>query len=1161
MMYSDNPNYFDEEVATKSNETNSKSFFLFKKRHSSGKLVTSKPVSINIDLNPGAQKRRGSLKGLLRSRSNSTTSPPVRTADTNTRKHNTLDYRNHGADSIRDRWDSYNDSFSENSANDDVFYSNSIDSKCSSLLQGRREHLRSEEATSSETRRHSIGTFMMKEHMRTGSISDEVPKMLAPKAPTASKSIQRHGESPMSAVDDILFVTSRHNEQAMMWVNHLKTCFDKITKQRGRLPFNFLHVKIDEDQITQQLTHRCQYTKLQIVIVCPTLLSLSSQFLQSNMKLLLKPERVLGMLLDVTETRVWEIHKATFPAYNKWRTCVVGDHEQSFVSELLGIATDILGRALRQQPMLNTEVTNVVSSPKTTTAASHSTAGHQEAFTLFPRKVKVGQSKIIAILNEPLIKDDWIKIKIEKANEIIEITNIKRRNPYTIQFNIPETCMEISMMIGIRLEKNNVDLGCRPLKCESRLRELEQILKSQDAPMDFLCQSIGIAVSDRDKLDTYLLHSFQRNIPPNFHLLNAEATGDGLKTHRETNPEEYPTLLHFAAYWGLEKLCLQLMDCPGGDVACEMRNISGRTPADLAEIGGHFKLANNFKNFSQMHEFTTMYHYFKGISEASPNKVVIEPKSSSSTPAHNTKERSPMVKSSPHAGRAPRHQHHQSEGYMEMNGSGSDIESSQCEGFNSVSNLNYLNVEASGGSGQDEVDFVAFDPQKQAEKDKEILNNLNSSHDESVGREHEILFNELRITEPEYFESSDINKSDAFSQECSNLLENCNVYCNNDFDYLIQPSNLPVKTSESESDYLVQPSNIPIHEYSNFDFGNEYQNNPSNKQINVNQEAGREISHLRLSFKKKDQETDYKPKNATLKRQESNTSKKSVDDELLEIITDFKNNVFTIQEVEQLVDSWKSRNDVQKSFKDKAEQLQRMREEYERIQQQMKEKLKRPTPFERMKKMFSKNKHTPSKKVNPSATTPSDVCDDIKFSMLAPSSHSHRPISSTSLQSISSGSSGRMSTLSGASVGDSGTHSDSDERKFGFGNKEHNRGSLMENYMIPPAPRPVITPAGTPTPVEEKERPCFGSAMANEHYTIFPSNIPVFQEPYNDYVNTPCSPTLNPIDETKESETQVQHIKIQRHEIIYSQLENARPTLSSFRASTDEQQSSNIEDV
>ena len=36
---------------------------------------------------------------------------------------------------------------------------------------------------------------------------------------------------------DVLFVTARHSEHGMLWVNHLKVCFDKITKQRGRLPF------------------------------------------------------------------------------------------------------------------------------------------------------------------------------------------------------------------------------------------------------------------------------------------------------------------------------------------------------------------------------------------------------------------------------------------------------------------------------------------------------------------------------------------------------------------------------------------------------------------------------------------------------------------------------------------------------------------------------------------------------------------------------------------------------------------------------------------------------------------------------------------------------------------------------------------------------------
>lgn len=79
-------------------------------------------------------------------------------------------------------------------------------------------------------------------------------------------------------------------------------------------------------------------------------------------------------------------------------------------------------------------------------------------------------------------------------------------------------------------------------------------------------------------------------------------------------------------------------------------------------------------------------------------------------------------------------------------------------------------------------------------------------------------------------------------------------------------------------------------------------------------------------------------------------------DELLEIIHDFKNNVFTISEVEKLVETWKTRNDVQQNLKDKQRQLMAMRDEYERIQKLMKEDMKRPTPFDRVRKFFSKGK-------------------------------------------------------------------------------------------------------------------------------------------------------------------------------------------------------------
>lgn len=61
--------------------------------------------------------------------------------------------------------------------------------------------------------------------------------------------------------------------------------------------------------------------------------------------------------------------------------------------------------------------------------------------------------------------------------------------------------------------------------------------------------------------------------------------------------EEYPTLLHFAARFGLEKLAWQLLDCPGGEVACDLKNVSELTPAELAEQAGHAKLAHQLRGY------------------------------------------------------------------------------------------------------------------------------------------------------------------------------------------------------------------------------------------------------------------------------------------------------------------------------------------------------------------------------------------------------------------------------------------------------------------------------------------------------------------------------------------------------------------------------------
>lgn len=48
-----------------------------------------------------------------------------------------------------------------------------------------------------------------------------------------------------------------------------------------------------------------------------------------------------------------------------------------------------------------------------------------------------GQSRVIALLNDPIREEDSIKIMVDKKGEVIQIPTFKKRNPYTLQFDIP----------------------------------------------------------------------------------------------------------------------------------------------------------------------------------------------------------------------------------------------------------------------------------------------------------------------------------------------------------------------------------------------------------------------------------------------------------------------------------------------------------------------------------------------------------------------------------------------------------------------------------------------------------------------------------------------------------------------------------------------------
>lgn len=56
--------------------------------------------------------------------------------------------------------------------------------------------------------------------------------------------------------------------------------------------------------------------------------------------------------------------------------------------------------------------------------------------------------------------------------------------------------------------------------------------------------------------------------------------------------------MHFSARWGLDKLTMQLLECPGGEAAISLRNIHGKTPLEMAEQYSHERCIDILKNFS-----------------------------------------------------------------------------------------------------------------------------------------------------------------------------------------------------------------------------------------------------------------------------------------------------------------------------------------------------------------------------------------------------------------------------------------------------------------------------------------------------------------------------------------------------------------------------------
>ncbi|RZF39792.1 hypothetical protein LSTR_LSTR000440 [Laodelphax striatellus] len=714
---------------------------------------------------------------------------------------------------------------------------------------------------------------------------------------------------------DIVIISSGLSETASLWVSYLTTCFQQISTEQSQPPFKLVCVRLEDVLVGMTAlsqNEKLAKARLQIVILCPSFLD--------QIKNSPGPASALSTLLQ-----------PTLLCFDEWRKVVVKDQDPTFVGDFLGVAMDILSRSWQIQHAIN----QLRSEEK------------KAQFSIIPKKVKVGQNKLIILLNDPLDEHDVIHISVDKNGTRLEPTSVKRRNPYTIQFAMPVACLQVSMIASVFVEKNGKPLGHRLVKCECRMQELDQLLRTTDNPMQFMCQALGLNPGERDQLDVFLVASLQRNLPPHFNLLQPAG-------HRYHSANcEYPTLLHFSARFGLEKLSWQLLECPGGEQACSIRNACQLTPADMAERAGHVRLANALKGYLQMTELSSMYSYLKGISDkhtpgfSEANYLLPRPLNDTYLVPPTAR---PVNAASTPTSPPP------------------NCSSFYCEQeFYKIPPSPILLMESS-------PDYNI--PPAPLPLDTILERNKNSSHFATSPTSPKYMF-----PFGGYMEMHPAEKSQDHSPKLKEKTSHCHYYENRRHDDQL-PTNLPTPLPTAQDTSNVAP---PEHCRKN--------------------SASSNSSSTKLSLH-------------------------GTQDELAEIINDFKNHVITIAEVEKLVASWQNRHDVQQSFKEKQEQLNAMREEYERIQHKMKTHLKRPTPFERIKKFFSRGKSKHGTCSAECQRQQTKANGDSIINNISSVSVCHRPTSSLSLHSsCSSASSGRMSIASGTSLGDSGTHSAHDDKK------------------------------------------------------------------------------------------------------------------------------------
>ncbi|RXN01773.1 Phosphoinositide 3-kinase adapter protein 1 [Acipenser ruthenus] len=209
---------------------------------------------------------------------------------------------------------------------------------------------------------------------------------------------------------------------------------------------------------------------------------------------------------------------------------------------------------------------------------------HGNCIVIQPNRIRCGaQTKMYIILKCKL--DNQVKTQVEFSSKDCSSKRESAvlENEYTVSVKAPDMpCGPVS----VTLYFGDLTVCSTSVTYYTDMEEIGNYLLSAVNPIQFLCQAFKITTNNIEALDKLLTESLKKNIPAcGLQLFGINQLEEENMSAYQRN-EELPTLLHFAAKYGLKKLTVLLLQCPGALQAYSVVNKYGEYPNNIAEKNG-----------------------------------------------------------------------------------------------------------------------------------------------------------------------------------------------------------------------------------------------------------------------------------------------------------------------------------------------------------------------------------------------------------------------------------------------------------------------------------------------------------------------------------------------------------------------------------------------